>query len=522
MFVTADTNHIVVPWRVDLVQVIPHAREFDYQGERMLLIPNRHEEAKVCRNVGVPVPAPILTRYSWAASDGRKPWDIQKTTAALLTESHRAYVLSTMGTGKTRAAAFAADYLMMQPGIRRTLISAPLSTLDRVWSSELFRMWPQARVRVLYGDRAKRLKLLAEDADWYIINHHGVILLQDELAARGFGVIVVDELASRALRNKSTEMWKAHNRVISSSTVKHAWGMTGSPTPKAPTDAWAQIKLLTPDRTVKTMTRFKDLTMRQVSNFKWLRRPEANDIVFGQMQPSVRFTLDDVMELPPTSYVTQQVKLSPEAAKAYKLLFDKMATLTSRGESITAVNEGVLQTKLLQVACGYVYTDKKKVYELPATERRDALLELAEQTDGKSIVYVPFIHALQGVHAYLRKKGVDAQLVYGGTSLGQRNKIFRAFQETEDIKVLVAHPQCMAHGLTLTAAKTIVWYSPTNDYEIYEQANARIRRPGQTSKTLIGHLVGTPVEKLTYNRLRDRGTNQGFLLELFRNQELDF
>src|SRR3954469_22709439 len=108
VFVSADSQHIVVPWRPDLARVIPHAREFAHQGQRMLLLPNGHEEAKVARNLGVPVPAPILTRYNWR---NQKPWDVQKTTAALLTESDRAYVLNEFGTGKTRATIWAADYL---------------------------------------------------------------------------------------------------------------------------------------------------------------------------------------------------------------------------------------------------------------------------------------------------------------------------------------------------------------------------------------------------------------------------
>jgi hypothetical protein len=54
--------------------------------------------------VGLPVPAPILTRYDWPHQPGKPPWETQKITSALLTESPRAYVLSTMGTGKTAAA----------------------------------------------------------------------------------------------------------------------------------------------------------------------------------------------------------------------------------------------------------------------------------------------------------------------------------------------------------------------------------------------------------------------------------
>ena len=521
MFVTQDARHIAVEWREDLVNLIPHARELVFEGRRMLVIPNAHDEARVCRNVGIPVPAPIVTRYSWPHLPTKPPWATQKTTSALLTESGRAYVLSTMGTGKTAAAIWAADYLLQNDSaVQRVLIAAPLSTLTPVWEKELFELLPHARIRVLHGPRAKRVKLLAEDAEWYITNHHGLAMLKDDLVARGFGVVILDELA--VFRNRATALWKAAATVVNGPATRYAWGMTGSPTPHAPTDAWAQIRMLTPERTTRTLTRFKDQTMRQVTTFKWIARPEATEIVHRQMQPSVRFTRDDVQELPETTYVDRAVKLEPEAAKAYKLLFDKMLMQTHRGETITAVNEGVLQNKLLQVACGYIYTDAHKVYELPHANRLKALEEALEETDRKVIVFVPYVHALQGITEHLVKAGETVALVHGGTSRSVRDRIFTDFQGAAEPRILVAHPQCMAHGLTLTAANTIVWYAPINSLEIYEQANARITRPGQNSKTLIVHLSGTPVEKATYSRLKERARMQGMLLELFHQQDVEY
>jgi SNF2 family DNA or RNA helicase len=518
MFVTADANHIVVPWRQDLASVIPHARALDYQGQRMLLVPNQHAEAKVARNLGIPVPAPILTRYDWC---NQKPWDTQKTTAALLTESPSAYVLNEFGTGKTRAVIWAADYLRRHASAKRVLIAAPLSTLTPVWEAELFRLLPLARVRVLHGDRRTRLERLEDDADFYIINHHGLPLLRDALVKRGFDIFVIDEQAT--FRNKSTDLWKAANAVIRSGPKppQYVWGLTGSPVPKAATDAWGQIRLLTPDRTTTSLTRFKDMTMRQITGFKWVNRPQAMDIVYEQMQPSVRFALSDVTELPPTIYRDHQVNLEADTRKAYKLLFDKAAMMTQKGEVVTAVNEGVLQSKLLQVSLGYVYSDKGAKIKLSNNNRIDTLSELVASTSRKVIVFVPFIHALEGVAAALQQE-TSVAVIHGGSPVGYRNKTFRAFQEEPEPRVIVAHPGCMSHGLTLTAANLIVWFGPTNNYETYEQANARIVRPGQLSKTIIAHLIGTPVERLAYKRLRERATFQGMLLELFHQQVLEY
>jgi SNF2 family DNA or RNA helicase len=517
MFVTADTNHIALPWHPGLAQVIPHARAFDYQGQRMMLIPNGRAEAKLARNLGVPVPSPILTRFSWC---GLKPWEVQRSTAALLTESARAYVLSELGTGKTLASIFAAEYLRQHGEVKRILVCAPLSTLTPVWEKELFLARPQAQTRVLHHHkREQRLKWLGEDAEWYIVNHHGLPLLQKELIARKFDLFIIDELAT--FRTKSTELWKAANALIQSG-IPYVWGMTGSPRPKAPTDTWAQMQLLTPHRTTSTLTRFREQTMIQMSQFKWVERVGANEVVYTSMQPSVRYALDDVQELPPVVTMDHKVPMEPEAQRAYKLMFDKLRLMSAKGE-ITAANEGVLQNKLLQVACGFMYTDNKQVYTLPNRPRMEALRDFCAASKNKVIVFVPYIHALQSIKDYLVKQGESVELVYGGTPKGARDKIFHEFQNNPlGARVLVAHPQCMAHGLTLTAASTIVWYTATNNPEHYEQANGRIRRPGQKSKQLIVHLTGTPVERVAYQRLKTRGRMQGLLLELFRNQELEF
>jgi SNF2 family DNA or RNA helicase len=268
------------------------------------------------------------------------------------------------------------------------------------------------------------------------------------------------------------------------------------------------------------MTQFQDLTMRRVTQFKYVARPEANNIVLNAMQPSVRFARSDVMELPPTTYVDRSVTLDPETAKAYALMVSRLRIVSNNGEAVTAVNEGILQLKLLQMACGYVYTDKKQIFALPMVNRLRALDELIAETDRKLIIFVPFVHALQGIAEHLRHKGHSVAVVYGETSRTARDTIFQNFQRKEAPRILVAHPKTMSHGLTLTAADTIIWFAPPWGLETYEQANARIVRPSQVAKTFIVHLGGTPIERLTYARLKTKGRMQGILLDLFHDQQV--
>jgi SNF2 family DNA or RNA helicase len=151
---------------------------------------------------------------------------------------------------------------------------------------------------------------------------------------------------------------------------------------------------------------------------------------------------------------------------------------------------------------------------MQGANRHAALKGIIEGNDHKTIVFLPFKHGLRGVYQYVCGYTTAAQ-ISGDTPPKKRTEIFTAFQHTSSPRVLVAHPECMAHGLTLTAASTIVWYSPLSDLEIYEQANARIARASQRNPVSIIEIEGTAVERLVYKRLAEKRSFQGGLLELF-------
>ena len=472
------------------------------------LLPHTIETTRLLRNIGYVVPAPIVQYYPWPSNP--PPFRTQKITAALLTMNPRAYVLSEMGTGKTRASLYACDYMFREGLIKRVLVVAPLSTLTQVWDREIYQYFNHFSVGIVYGTRKKRQKVLQQMHHFYVINHDGIGVVEKELLAMKFDVVIVDEVG--AFRNKSTARWKHMNKVVTNAA--YAWGMTGSPTPNDPTDAWGMAKLLTPRRAPRYMSEFKKKTMTQITQFKWFAKPDANDHVYDMLQPAVRYKRDDCVELPEVSYKTIDIPPSKQVSDTYKKLIKLLRTAFTEGR-ISAANEGVLFMKLLQIACGWVYTDQRKVVRLDNTTRVDEVKDIVDQSLGKVIVFASFSHACVELHQRLLKKKVDCALVHGGTSKKERDNIFGCFRNSQHPKVLVANPKTMSHGLTLTEANTIVWFTPTTSLETYEQANARITRPGQTRKSLIIHLTGSPIETKIYNRLQQKASLQGALLDMF-------
>lgn len=506
MHISKANSCLLIPY--DKVKALwPKAQCLEHNGDKFALIPHRPREQVQLRAAGIEAPAPILYYYDWEKGT---PFGIQKTTAALATSHQRAYILNDMGTGKTRAALWAWRYLHKAGCAKKLLIVCPLSTMKFTWLSEVFKIMPDVRAAVLHGTREQRLKLLADTGhDIYVINHDGLKTILPELYARpDIDSMVIDELA--VYRNNSQR-----SKTMRGFATKFAWvwGMTGRPMPQAPTDVWAQAKILTPHTVPKYFRHARSLLMQQVSQFKWVPKVNAIDEALSWMQPSVRFSLDDVVELPDAIARNIDVDLTAEQQRVYQRIANEFAVMV-QDQKITAANAGVAMGKLLQVGAGYVYSTNPQYAVLDSEPRKQLLLEIIEEAPHKLIVFAPWRHLIEGLSALLTKDDVEHAVIHG--DIGKREDIFNDFQNTTRYRVLLAHPQCVHHGLTLTAATTIVWYSPVTSLEIYEQANARIRRVGQKHKQQFLHLQGTPVERKIYAMLRGKQRLQDEFLELIR------
>jgi SNF2 family DNA or RNA helicase len=517
--VTVSRKHKVVAVPLDpaVTNLFPSANTVDLGGVAHIGIPHQPTETFLLRKLGYDVPSPILTHYAFPHPAGKLPFNVQRLTCALFTLNPRAYCLNGMGTGKTKCPLWAWDYLRSHGLAGKLLVAAPLSTLNFTWMKEIFETLPHRKAVVLHGTRDKRLARLADpDAEIFVINHDGLKHFEKEILARSdIDTLAIDELAN--FRAPSTDRTKSARRIVKS--MKWAWGMGGSPMPKAPTDVWAQCSIVTPNTVPQRFTHFRDqLMIKSFNGFNYTPKPDAAERAFDAMQPAVRFTLEDVTELPecigldPMRIV--DVDMGPTQAKVYDEMRKKCISLI-QNQQITAVNAGALMSKLLQVSTGWVYTADHRVVPLDNDKRIDALIDAIQSTDRKCLVWVPFKHALAGISAALIRVKIDHDIVSGDVSPNKRNEIFNLFQNTSKLRVLAAHPACASHGLTLTAADTSIWFAPITDYGTYEQANHRIKRVGQKHKQLYWHLCSTPVERRVYKMLETKGKAQFDLLSLF-------
>lgn len=493
-----------------LATLFPQMKTAQVRGETYCAVPHTLETARVLRNIGIQAPSPIRTAYDWP---GRyRPRWYQLDTAEFLTLNMRAHCQNAPRTGKTLSTLWAADYLRRTGKIKRTLIVAPLSTLYDVWEQNIFESFPLRTYAILYGTRQKRIELLKQPMDFYIVNHHGVALLEAELAKRpDIDLVVVDESAT--FRNsRAKTLFKPLNNVINrQGIVRSAWGLTGTPTPGGPTDAFGQCKLITPENYPGHFTSFKQETMLQVSQFKWVPKQGAERSVSRILRPSIRFERSVCTDMQPC-YIDRRAQLSEEQNKAYRQLINQAMTEV-RGGVVTAVNAAVLASKIVQVAAGVVIAADGSLIKMDFGPRLSVLEELIEENDEKVLVFVPFTGALDAIATELRKKWSVA-VVDGGVSAGKRAEIFRNFRTLSDPHILVCHPQVMAHGLDLTAASLSIWYAAYWKPEIYQQANARTDGSKQTKKIDIAHIYATAEEKRIYSVLQGKAKFQDIVLTL--------
>lgn len=503
--VSRPNQALVVPRDGQTDNMFPNATPLD---DSLLVIPHGLRETIMLRHLGHDVPNPMLCYYDWGHT---KPFAVQRRTMDLMTTAPRCYVLNSMGTGKTRAALWAWDYLHGKGFCGKMLVVATLSTLRFVWQAEAFNTLPHCKVEVLHGTKTKRLEALARDADIYVINHDGLKTIAAELSQRtDIDVLCLDEVAVyRNNSDRSKHMRKFAER------FKFVWGMTGRPMPNEPTDVWGISKVVTPNTSPKYFRQAQEMLMTKVNNFKWIPKAEAIERAMRMLQPNVRFDLDAVVELPDVVSRTVDVPMTHLQSTVYKKLASEFKAEIGSGQ-VTAVNAAVAMGKLLQVSGGWVYA--QQIGAVPVFKpdepmpRHQTLIDLINENERKVIVYVPYRHALAGLAEVLGAAEIEHCVVHGEVS--GRGELFNLFQFTEKYKVLLAHPQCVAHGLTLTAADTIIWYLPITSLEIYEQANARITRVGQAHKQKILHLQSTPVEKKIYALLQRKQKVQDTLLDL--------
>lgn len=515
MEILEDKTIVITTRNPSKYNIIPKSAVIESSGDKhRVAVYWGLDEARVLKNLGVKnVPSPIVRNYDWP---GRyRPMAHQVDTASFLTLHRRAFVFNDPGTGKTLSALWAADYLMKRGEVRRVLVLCPLSIMFSAWMGDIANsILHRTAIVAHHHQAARRIEMVQGDYEIVISNYEGLNLMADEIKADGrFDLVIVDE--ANAYKNVSTNRWKALNKIIEPHT--HLWMMTGTPASQSPVDAYGLAKLVNPTGVPRFMTAWRDKVMYKVTQFKWVPKETARDTVYEALQPSIRFTKEQCLDLPPVLTTTREVEMSPQQKKYYNLLKEQMV-VQAAGETISAVNAATAINKLLQISCGAAYTDEKEVVEFDATPRISVLKEILDETDRKVLIFALFRSTIDAITEHLERIGYDVAQIHGGVGATKRTQIIKQFQNEQRPRVLVMQPQASAHGITLTAADTVVFYGPLMSVEQYIQCIARADRKGQDSdKVTVVHIQSSPIERKMFKALTERVEDNHLLTEMFES-----
>ncbi len=133
---------------------------------------------------------------------------------------------------------------------------------------------------------------------------------------------------------------------------------------------------------------------------------------------------------------------------------------------------------MLQFSNGAVYDAARKVQQFHDT-KLDALEEIIEQAGGQQVlIFYSYLHDKERI---LKRFPAARQLT--------KSKDIEDWN-SGNVGLMLCHPASAGHGLNLQAGgNIIVWFGLTWSLELYQQANARLDRQGQTKPVMIYKLI---------------------------------
>ena len=440
-----------------------------------------------------------------------KPYPYQEEAIRRIIEQPATGLFLDMGMGKTVITLTAIEKLMYDYfEVNKALVIAPKRVAETTWPDEV-KAWDHLRnlrVSVVLGSEEKRLKALQQEADIYVINRENVVWLVETLGRRWpFDMVVIDELSS--FKSPKAKRFRALRRVRPK--IKRIVGLTGTPAPNGLIDLWPQIYLLDQgERLGRTVTGYRARyfepekmdSSRQIV-YKWRLKPGAEKAIYRKLEDiCVSMRAEDWLTLPERIDRVIPVKLPDAAYSKYQEL-ERQMLLTYADGDVVASTGATLAGKLLQMANGAVYDENKGVKEIH-TAKLEALEDVLEAANGKPVlVFYTYQHDLDRILA----RFPQARLLDTEQDIRDWNN--------GTIELMLAHPAAAGHGLNLQAGGHIIaWFGLPWSLELYQQANARLYRQGQTNRVVIHHLVaqGT-IDEDVMAALRDKEHDQNALLK---------
>lgn len=422
-----------------------------------------------------------------------EPREHQIRAMNFLRQHDRGALWLDMGLGKSSITLTVLnEYLYKDFRLDKVLVIAPKRVAEDTWTREADK-WDHLqnlRISKMLGTAKQREKAYQADADIYIINRENVVdLVEKHGKDWKFDAVVIDE--SSSFKATKAKRWRLLKRVAP--LCKVVWELTG--TPGGLLDLWAQIYLMDGgERLGKTLTAYRDKYFTPGARrghvvYEWKPKPGAQERIEAALSDiCLSMKAGDWLNMPARVDVEHFVHMSSAERKIYDKLEKERVLPLLEGRltenfddadhAILGDTAAALTNKLLQMANGAVYDDDGNIIRIHDA-KLDVLEEIVEAAGQEPVlVYYNYKHDLERIKA----RFPQAQTLDTGDDI-------RAWNDGE-IPLLLCHPASVAYGLNMQeGGHIIVWFGPTWSLELYQQANARLLRQGQTDTVFIHHIL---------------------------------
>jgi len=465
------------------------------------------------------------------------------------------------GLGKTYMVLTSTEQMIkkgvIEPG--DTLVVGKLLTLDTGWLQDA-KSFTDLNAKILWsGDTYKRQdkvrELIKQPADIYITNHDGLRIYEEELAAKNFKRIILDESTiikgfhgmHRAIRGG--QVGRSLNRVAHSAEWKAI--MSGTPAPNGPGELWGQFYFLDNEGLILEPSfndfkevyyqtidlrkpKFKYIIDRKTSRFvlddkgkpivkplgpkdprKEVPKKGAIDKVADLTDPlTYRLRARDHLDLPPIITMVREVEMTTEQRKHYTTMENELKVVIN-DERITAAIKLTQTMKCRQITGGFIIDHKQTPHEIPKTlkfEMLDSLVEDEISFDQKIIICAEFRWEIEEI--VKRYKKYNPLTAYGGHSPAESIENIKKFKTSNKHRLFVMNPRSAAHGITLTEACYMIFYSYSHSFEMNYQAIKRIERASQKQPMFVYYLAcKRSIDKDIYDCIIGKEQGQQHLID---------
>ena len=455
-------------------------------------------------------------------------WEHQDDSYKFSIRRPRIFDASDPGTGKTRVhlEVWLSRY---KRGEGKLLVLAPKSLLESAWGEDIQKFLPFGTTYII-AKATNREKMFDEDADIYITNTDAAKWLAKKHAKwfRRFGdrpTLLIDEIT--CFKHRTSARSKAVKKIAQ--FFEYRAGLTGTPNSNTILDLWHQMLIIDDGELLgQSFARFRNAAcdyQRNPFGGKWLDKAGIEDAVAKRISKlCIRHEFDKCMDIPPNHQYTVKFDMPRSLRKHYDDMVQDAILLLEEQGTVSAINEGALRTKLLQIASGAVYGDDDKgrrrdpTYKLLDRARYALVGDLVEQR-AYSVVFYNWKHQREELKREFQERGITHATLDGNTPDGERKEIIRAYQAGK-YQVLAMHPKTGAHGLTLTRGRATIIVSPFDEADFLKQAKHRIWRGGQTERTetILVEARGCRVEQRVYANLLRKTQRMESLLDILKEE----